>query len=137
MPITTRVSTLHRIVAIVLLALWLPTTQHCGLEAAGLIAAEAPHGAEQGCCPTGESPCSHDGCNVVEGQLAKTGNGTIKLPVPLEACTCILCLQLLPRFEAAEPVFAVKASESPEHWIPVWQFVHRAAPLSRAPSGLS
>jgi hypothetical protein len=138
MPTTVGVSALRRIVAIVLLALWLPTFQHCGLEAAGLIAAEAPHGADQGCCPPGESPCSHDGCKVVESQLTKSGHGTIKVSAPsLEACTCFLCLQLLPRVEAAEPVFAVTASESPEHWVPVWQFVQRAAPLSRAPSSLS
>jgi len=52
----------------------------------------------------------------------------------LAACTCFLCLQLLPLVVAVEPIFAVTSSESPEHWVPVWQFVRRAAPLSRAPS---
>lgn len=130
-----RVSTLRRIIAIVLLALWLPTTQHCGLEAAGLIAAEVPHGAESECCENGASPCTHDGCNVVENSLIKLNNETIKVPTPsLAACTCFLCLQLLPPVVAVEPIFAVTASESPEHWVPVWQFVRRAAPLSRAPA---
>ena len=129
------VSPLRHIIAIVLLALWLPTTQHCGLEAAGLIAAEVPHGADAGCCQTGGGPCTHDGCNVVESSLIKSSNEVIKVPTPsLAACTCFLCLQLLPPVVAVEPIFAVTASDSPEHWIPVWQFVRRAAPLSRAPS---
>lgn len=129
------VSTLRHIVALVLLALWLPTTQHCGLEAAGLIAAEAPHGADSKCCETGDSHCTHDGCNVVESSLIKSSSDTIKVPTPaLAACTCFLCLQLLRPVVAVEPIFAVTASESPEHWVAVWQFVRRAAPLSRAPS---
>lgn len=129
------VSTLRRFIAVVLLALWLPTTQHCGLEAAGLITAETPHGTEAGCCQTGSDRCAHDGCNVVEGNLAKSSNEAIKVPMPsLAACTCFLCLQVLPPVVAVEPIFAVTASESPEHWVPVWQFVRRAAPLSRAPS---
>lgn len=129
------VSTLRHIIAIVLLALWLPTTQHCGLEAAGLIAAESPHGADVGCCQTGSGPCTHDGCNVVESGLIKSSNEAIKVPTPsLAACTCFLCLQLLPPVVAVEPILAVTSSESPEHWVPVWQFVRRAAPLSRAPS---
>ena len=134
MLITGVVSTLRHIIAIVLLALWLPTTQHCGLEAAGLIAPEAPH-ADAKCCAMGNGPCTHDGCNVVESSLIKSSNDTIKVPTPsLAACTCFLCLQLLPSVWAVEPSLAVSEPETPEHWVPAWQFVRRAAPLSRAPS---
>jgi len=129
------VSPLRHIIAIVLLALWLPTTQHCGLEAAGLIAAEVPHGAEANCCENSGSPCTHDGCKVVENSLIKLNNETIKVPTPaLAACTCFLCQQLLPSVLAVEPSLAVSEAEKSEHWVPVWQFVRRAAPLSRAPS---
>lgn len=134
-PSVPTVFTLRRIIAIVLLALWLPTTQHCGLEAAELIAAETPHGAEAKCCEMGDSPCTHDGCNVVESSLVKSSNDTLKVPTPsLAGCACFLCLQLVPPGLAAEPIFAITASESPEHWVPVWQFVRRAAPQVRAPS---
>lgn len=134
-PLFATVFTLRRIIAIVLLALWLPTTQHCGLEAAELIAAEIPHGAEAKCCEMGDSPCTHDGCNVVESSLIKSSSDPLKVPTPsLAACACLLCLQLVPPVVAAEPIFAVTASESPEHWVPVWQFVRRAAPPVRAPS---
>lgn len=125
----------RKIVTLVLLALWLPTTQHCGLEAAGLIAAEVPHGADAGCCQMGGGPCTHDGCHVVESSLIKSSNELIKGPTPsLAACTCFLCLEFLPPVVAVEPLLAVTASDSAEHWVPVWQFVRRAAPLSRAPS---
>lgn len=72
---------------------------------------------------------------MVESGLIKSSNEAIKVPTPsLAACTCFLCLQLLPPVVAVEPILAVTSSESPEHWVPVWQFVRRAAPLSRAPS---
>jgi hypothetical protein len=129
------VSTFRHIVGIVLLALWLPATQHCGLEAADLIAADAPHGVHPGCAETNCDHCTHDGCNVVESGLLKSGHESLKVPTPsLAACTCFLCLQLLPPVLAIEPNLAVAESADSEHWIPVWQFVRRAAPLSRAPS---
>lgn len=129
------VSSLRHIIAVVLLALWLPATQHCGLEAAGLIAANAPHGVHAGCSETNCDHCNHDGCNVVESGLVKSSNEALKVPTPsLAACTCFLCLQFLPPVLAIEPSLAVSGSASPEHWVPVWQFVRRAAPLSRAPS---
>lgn len=127
----------RNIILIVLVAIWLPATQHCGLAAAGLIGAESSHDVDAGCCQTGDGSCAHDGCKVVESGLIKSDNETIKVPMPaLAACACFLCLQLSPRFEATEPSFGVTASESPQHWVPVWQFVRRAAPLSRAPSCL-
>ncbi len=128
----------RHIIAIALLAVWLTATQHCGLEAAGLIAAEVPHGEAAKCCETTGDPCTHDGCDVVEAGLAKSSNTTVTVPTPSFAvCTCFLCLQLLPPVLAVEPSLSISESESPEHWIPVWQFVRRAAPLSRAPSLVS
>lgn len=129
------VYSLRHIIAIVLLALWLPTTQHCGLEAAGLIAAEVPHGAEAECCENSGSPCTHDGCNVVESSLIKLNNEIIKAPTPsLSVCACFLCVELLMPVLAVETGLAVSESEKPKHWVSVWQFVRRAAPLARAPS---
>lgn len=72
---------------------------------------------------------------MVENSLIKLNNETIKVPTPsLATCTCFLCLQLLMPVLAIEPNLAVSESEKPEHWVPVWQFVRRAAPLSRAPA---
>ncbi|WP_415909263.1 hypothetical protein [Oleiharenicola sp. Vm1] len=126
---------LRHVIAVVLLTLWLPATQHCGLEAAGLIAADAPHGAHEGCAKANCDHCTHDGCNVVEGGFVKSSHEALKAPTPpLVACTRFLCLQLLPPVLAIEPNLAVSESAFPDDWVPVWQFVRRAAPLSRAPS---
>ncbi len=129
------VSSFRHVVALVLLALWLPATQHCGLEAAGLIGADGPHVTHEGCAGSNFDHCTHDGCNVVESGLVKFSNESIKVPSPTSvACACLLCLQLFPPVLAIEPNLAISESVSPEHWVPVWQFVRRAAPLSRAPS---
>jgi len=126
-----RVLCLRHVITVVLLALWLPATQHCGLEAAGLIAADAHEGCAEASC----DHCTHDGCNVVEGGFVKSSHEALKAPTPpLVACTCFLCLRLLTPVLAIEPNLAVSESVSPEHWVPVWQFVRRAAPVSRAPS---
>lgn len=129
------VSTLRHIITVALLGLWLPTTQHCGLEAAGLIAPEAPHAAAANCCSNGVSPCTHDGCQVLESSLLKQTDNSVKAPMPsLVACTCFLCLQLLIPDSAVEPILTVSEPGRPQPWIPIWQFARRAAPLSRAPS---
>ena len=129
------VSTVRHVVAVVLLALWLPATQHCGLEAAELIAADASHGEHSGCAETSVDHCTHDGCNVVESGLVKCSHESVKVPAPvLAACTCFLCLQISPPERAVEPVLTVSGCLSTEPWVPVWQFVRRAAPLSRAPA---
>lgn len=111
-------------------------TQHCDLEAAGLIGGEVPHGAMANCSEPPSSHCGHhDGGSVAEDNLAKQSTETIKVPAPsLAACTCFLCLQLLTPQLAVEPALAVVESDHPQDWVPVWQFVRRAAPLSRAPS---
>lgn len=111
-------------------------TQHCDLEAAGLLTVEVTHTAMANCGEPASSHCAHHtGGNAVEGNLLKQSNDTVKVPTPsLVACTCFLCLQLwTPQF-AVEPTLGVAESDRPQDWVPVWQFVRRAAPLSRAPS---
>src|SRR5690348_16721632 len=118
-----------------MLAVWLPASQHCGLEAAGLIAKEVPHSASAGCCSDSSNPCTHDGCKVVESGVSKPAVNFLKAPAPsLAACLCFVCLQLVVPSVSAEPTLAVTESDHPKDWVAVWQFVRRAAPLSRAPS---
>jgi len=129
--------TYFKVITVLLLALWLPVTQHCGLEAAGLVPLEVPHASDAKCCES-SNQCSHDGCNVAEADLIKSATDTFKVPAPtLLACTCILCLQLLPVALSEEPTMSVADIGNSYDWVPVWQFVYRAAPLSRAPSPLA
>lgn len=122
----------RRIIAVAFLALWLPATQHCGLEAAGLIAAETQHPAQ--CCDTSDR-CSHDGCNVVENGVIKPVSEASKVLAPdFSACLCFICLQLAQPGMLDESALLVSAPENPFDWVSTWQFVRRAAPLARAPS---
>lgn len=121
-------------IASLLLALWLPVTQHCGLEAAGLIPSEPAHEASSHCCDQSD-PCTHDGCSIVESGLVKSNADSFKVLAPdLASCARFLCLQFALWKPREEPVLAASTSERPLDWVTTWQFVRRAAPLSRAPS---
>ena len=126
----------RHIIAVLLLALWMPATQHCNLQAAGLIDAHGEH--TDSACLGGGNPCSHDGCIMVEGITYKpSGDLLLKVPAPdLLVCSCFLCLQLVYRDLRIEPLTPVVAAEKPQAWVSIWHFVRRAAPLSRAPSVL-
>jgi hypothetical protein len=123
----------HRFLAVFAVAFWLLATHHCGLEAAGIFDAHAAELA-QDCCTGGELHCSHDGCEVIEGSGILYSTGA-KAPQPsLAVCLCLMC----PRGYVAErgPAPRQRGDEfgRPLGWIATWQFVQRAAPLSRAPS---
>jgi hypothetical protein len=127
---------LRHIIAVVLLVLWGPATQHCNLDAAGIIDAHGEH--TDSACLEGEDPCSHDKCHVVERITYKPATNLLKVPAPdLLICSCFLCLQLAYRDLNVEPVTPVVAVEKSQAWVPTWHFVRRAAPLSRAPSTLA
>ncbi|MDO8544817.1 MAG: hypothetical protein Q7S40_30605 [Opitutaceae bacterium] len=125
----------HKVIAGFLLAFWLLATQHCRLEAAGLI---EPHAvADQTCCPGGEAHCSHDGCDTVENEGYRIDSDSAVIPAPqFAACLCLICWNLsVPSFEIREgDASSSENFERPLNWVPTWQFVQRAALLPRAPS---
>jgi len=115
------------------LALWLPMTQHCGLEAAGLLPV-ALEDNDAHC--SAKSGSADDGCELVE-------NGSYK---PAAQARGVSAPALLPDFTAVAQLFAplvdaadfagfsVATSDLPPAWVVTWQFEHRAALPSRAPS---
>lgn len=116
-------------------ALWLPATQHCELEAIGLLQAHPTP--DTGCCAPG-SGCHHDGCDIVENPTYQVSNHLMKVPVPdLTTCTCWLCLQLIAQQIAIERNELPRFAEEPGEWVPSWHFERRAALSPRAPSLLS
>lgn len=128
------VRVLTQISVFLLLALWLPATQHCNFEAAGLITAETGHPATTACCDT-DKPCADDGCTVVEDGVTKPASALFAVPAPdLSLCVGFLVLQrsLLATLDA--PAWQASAAEQPRDWLPVWPFVRRAAPMAQAPS---
>lgn len=116
-------------------ALWLPATQHCELEAIGLL--EAHSTPDTGCCAT-DSGCHHDGCELVENPTYQVSNNLAKVPAPeLADCACWLCLQLVAQQSAAERYQLLAFAEESGEWVPSWHFDRRAACSPRAPSQLS
>ena len=128
---------MFKITALLLLVLWGPVTQHCDLEAAGLLAAHEAHPTEINCCEPSE-PCAHDGCELVENGTYRSSGSLLTAVTPaLLACTYFICPQLATPDVRDETVLPVVAAVKPQDWVPTWHFVRRAAPLSRAPSSLA
>ena len=123
------VSRLMKLAALFMVALWLPATQHCALEAAGVLATTcADH------CATGEST-GKDACGSIENGSYKPAGDTLKvLASDLFACACFLCLhhEAWPSDNSLSR--AGDASGRANVWLSTWQFVRRAAPPSRAPT---
>jgi len=116
--------------SLLLLAVWLPATQHCVLDAAGLIT--------KACSDTSEAGQNHakDACATVESSAYKAAAETLKVSAPdLIAAVCYLCLQLEPMASPPPSVILPAGSlDRPLAWVSTWQFVQRAAPSPRAPS---
>lgn len=121
---------LSKLLALVLVTLWFPVTQHCGLEAAGLI--------ERQCatdCATGQVG-SDDGCCAVEKTPSKIGTDSARVSAPeLVPGVCLLDIALFSLTTVVEMRdFAVTGFEFPQNWVSTWHFARRAAPPSRAPT---
>lgn len=118
------------------LALWLWGTQHCTLEAAGLLD-DTPLAAE---CDSGDDGhCVADGCDNVENGAYRVADSAVDVPAPEAICPdCCLCLALLAPL-AEEPVcFATETPVARDlNWVPVWHFERRTAQPPRAPSLLA
>lgn len=116
-----------------LLALaWVPVTQHCELEAIGLIANQCDSITHA----EGHS-CVGDACNQLESGAYKPTNGSLKAPSPvLMACACVMCSGIVAVIPPAVELPSRIIVEPPPELRPTWRFVRRAAPLSRAPSSI-
>lgn len=124
-----RMVRVSQFMAVLLLALWLPATQHCALEAVGALATTcADH------CTTGEST-GKDACGSLEDGSYKPSTVTSKVTAPsLFACACFLSLHLELCATDESQALPGEAFGQAKAWISSWQFVRRAAPLPGAPS---
>ena len=123
---------LSRMLCYLLALAWVPVTQHCELEAMGLIANQ--------CASTSHADghsCSGDTCNEVEKGAYKPASGDLKVPSPLLlACAGAVCSAMAAVIPSLEELPSPKVVEPPRELVPTWRFVQRAAPLSRAPSAI-
>lgn len=128
------VSTLLRITAIVLLAVWLTATQHCAIEAAGIWG--SANGETNHACCSSRSPCTNVGCHVVERGSITATKASVKVPTPdLQVVTSLLYVHLIvPSTIADRPAEYDAGIAQALDWVPTWHFERRAAPSPRAPS---
>ena len=118
-------------------ALWLVATQHCGLEAAGILAAQTEEAAGSGCCAASRDGCATDGCETVEEGLYRSDGYDVKVGAPdAVAWQGLGCIENLDApLEPLEGVVRAEIGERARPWVAVWVFERRAALPARAPSG--
>ena len=119
---------LCRILALALVALWLPATLHCDLEAAGLEIGVLCH--DHDTPEAAAAHCTDDACHAIES-AAYTAFTLTKLV----SGTVLSVVALLPE-PLALPTAALSPARSdvPRELQRSWQFTTRAAPPARAPS---
>ena len=118
------------LLSLLLLAVWLPATQHCVLDAAGVFTKSCSDNPG-----VGENHAK-DACATVESSAYKASADTLKVSAPgLVAVLCSLCV---PLEHAASPppsvILPAGSLDRPRDWVSTWQFAQRAAPSPRAPS---
>ena len=118
-----------KIVALLLLALWLPTTLHCELETSGLFETLTE------CVAAGDDCCDDTNCVSLEDALYKESAQGLKVSAPdATSCTVCLAVAVTPNSFFADPVLSAARQEPPPELGVAWQFLTRAAPPARAPA---
>ncbi len=129
------VSRLRRLIALALLALWLPATLHCALEEAGLEIAFVCHDhdddqAHHHAPPSHTGAHCDDACHTLEGAAIKTVSAA-KL---VGQATPFLIARLPDPPEIPADHVCPERTAAPDELGRPWQFSTRAAPPARAPS---
>jgi hypothetical protein len=110
----------RRLIALLLLALWLPATLHCDLETAGVQAASDNH-------------CTDDACHTLEAS-ALTAFALTKL---VSSVTLSVVALLPTPLELPADSVRPERTDVPRELGRRWQFSRRAAPPARAPNALT
>ena len=124
-----------KVLCLLLLTTWSVASEHCSLEAIGLIGAEA---ATTPCCDDGgNTECSDDSCQVVEGIACRAPSDQLSVAAPhlIAAITpdfLALPTALAPP-KATLPRWSYGVAAPSHAWLPDRHFTQRTAPLSRAP----
>ena len=128
---TTGMCSVTQIIAFVLLAIWMPATQHCAFDAVVTV--------ESHLC---ETVCNHDtggshedACTVVESGDYTLSATLAHVPAPsLTTLACLACLHARILFEATPLAPPAWSTDDPAGWVPQWAFTARAALPARAPN---
>lgn len=128
----------YSLIALLLVTLWLPATEWCALQVAGLVPSPTMENGSPCTCPPGDT-CEKDGCQNLERNLAEpTAPNDLIIGEPQEIFW-VFQMWLLPAVRKISLVEG-KESVSPDHsdacfaLTRTWQFVRRAALEPRLPS---
>jgi hypothetical protein len=129
--VMTHMRRVRSMVALALLALWLPATLHCELEWVGVF------GDCAGCHEQSDAVAQDndaDGCAIAEKGTDRLPRDAAlsNMPEPAPWVAALLVIALSPRELATTGASITTAA--PLETIRAWQFVARAAPRSRAPA---
>lgn len=125
---------LRTFAALLMLALWLPATQHCGLEAAGLFGPAVECHNDADCAsPHEQSHCDADNCQPIENSAYKSSLNLLQIAAP-EAFTCLFCLHVISPETIVLALVSPERTDAPPELAPSWRFLARAVASPRAPS---
>ncbi len=125
---------LFKVIAALLLALWLPATQHCDLEAAGITVLTHGDHASSAC----KDVCKDDACHTIEGvSYSKDANFLRVLPPPVMLSVCLLHVLVQPVLVETQSFYLAGDPPAVELLDRTWQFVRRTALPSRAPNSVA
>ena len=111
---------------------WLFATQHCALEAAGILLQQCEQEAESDGC--GGAKHASDGCETVESGEYQGSAGVTKVAPPITIFfVCLLCLPAAGEEFHSLPVIHEGDIGLPLDWVPSWPFERRAALPPGAP----
>ena len=131
------VSWFRSIVALVLLALWVPATSHCAIETALGVAADECSFGTCACPPSTDDHADHpasDACAVLESGTYKPAVAALVAPAPnLTILTCLSRMHealLAGATPLAPPAWG---GGHPDDWLPMRHIATRAVAPARAP----
>lgn len=123
-----------KVIAALLLALWLPATQHCDLEAAGITVLTHGDHASSAC----KDVCADDACHTIEGvSYSKDFGALITIAPPAILSACLLHLLVQPALVETQSVYSAGDPPAVQVLDRTWQFVRRTALPSRAPNSVA
>ena len=129
-------SSLRRISAVLLIAIWLPAVLHCRIE--GFLGLECC--AEQGSHQSGkQKSCEGDICDALEAGVIKSSTDQITV-APAQVCLCLICQAITPEFlplSESSAFASFQETSAPPEIIQSWHFLSRTALPARAPDCVS
>jgi len=126
---------LRQLIAVVFtLTVWFGASQHCNLEAAGILTHEDE--SSHRCCSNTTPGCHVDGCKVVEsnGYRHTDVDSSVSVPAPLEYECMLLLASLAPDVDECLSAHVRIAIDRIQPWVHEWHFERRTVAAPGAPA---